>query len=228
MRIDRRLTFIGVMLVVLSMTMATQYATTKVGYSYSIVHPSESDIRFIGSDNGSGGRILRVDGTNASGDQDVIIALGNWMPGSIKNYTAAFGIVNEELMQVNITHINVSGTGANYFNIWLHGDRSADVSTDATTAVQVVSAGTALYNSSHEVWKLGAGDGVTSTMNASSEDIYLTWDADAHVMYSTNDTDATNGTSDFVWVQVSLDIPAGASASSYSGYIWVHFRASPP
>lgn len=47
MRIDRRLVLIGVMLIVLSMTMATQYAVTKVGYSYSIVHPSDADIRFI-------------------------------------------------------------------------------------------------------------------------------------------------------------------------------------
>ncbi len=47
MRIDRRLMLIGVMLIVLSMTMATQYAVTKVGYSYSIVHPSDADIRFI-------------------------------------------------------------------------------------------------------------------------------------------------------------------------------------
>ena len=53
MRIDRRLTFIGVMLVVLSMTMATQYATTKVSYTFGIVHPSNADIRFVGSDNSS-------------------------------------------------------------------------------------------------------------------------------------------------------------------------------
>ena len=46
MRLDRRLTLIGIMIIVLSVTMATQYATTKVGYSYSIVHPSNADIRF--------------------------------------------------------------------------------------------------------------------------------------------------------------------------------------
>jgi len=37
-RLDRRLVLIGVMLVVLSMTMATQYATTEVNYSFAIVH----------------------------------------------------------------------------------------------------------------------------------------------------------------------------------------------
>ena len=46
-KIDRRLTLVGVMFIILSMSMATQYATTRVTYSFSIVHPSESDIRYI-------------------------------------------------------------------------------------------------------------------------------------------------------------------------------------
>jgi len=80
MRLDRRLTLIGIMIIVLSVTMATQYATTKVGYSYSIVHPSNADIRFIGSDNSSDGTmVLRVDGDNSSGSRNVKVKLGgNW------------------------------------------------------------------------------------------------------------------------------------------------------
>ena len=80
MRLDRRLTLIGIMIIVLSVTMATQYATTKVGYSYSIVHPSNADIRFIGSDNSSDGTMfLRVDGDNSSGSRNVKVKLGgNW------------------------------------------------------------------------------------------------------------------------------------------------------
>jgi len=46
--------------------MATQYAVTKVGYEFSIVHPSDADIRFIGSDNSTDGRVLRVDGANGT------------------------------------------------------------------------------------------------------------------------------------------------------------------
>ena len=53
-RIDKCLTLIGGMLVVLSLTMTTHYATTEVNYSFTIVHPSDSDIRYIGSDNPSG------------------------------------------------------------------------------------------------------------------------------------------------------------------------------
>ena len=84
------------MLVVLSMTMATQYATTRVSYSFAIVHPSEADIRYIGSDNSSGDsqRVLRA--TNNTTSPTVTIERGDWMPSSEKNYTAAFGIVNEE------------------------------------------------------------------------------------------------------------------------------------
>lgn len=110
MRLDRRLTLIGIMIIVLSVTMATQYATTKVGYSYSIVHPSNADIRFIGSDNSSDvTRVLRVDGDNSSGSRNVKVKLGgNWTENYNKTYTAAFGIVNEERFNVTITHINVS------------------------------------------------------------------------------------------------------------------------
>ncbi len=80
MRLDRRLTLIGIMIIVLSVTMATQYATTKVGYSYNIVHPSNADIWFIGSDNSSDGTmVLRVDGDNSSGSRNVKVKLGgNW------------------------------------------------------------------------------------------------------------------------------------------------------
>ncbi len=85
MKIDRRLTMLGVMLIVLSMTMATQYATTAVTYSFGIVHPSNADIRYIGSDNSSNGgvRVLRVS-NNASGSKFVTMELGNWSTFSIQ------------------------------------------------------------------------------------------------------------------------------------------------
>src|SRR5512137_943577 len=128
MRIDRRLVLLGIVIIVLSMTMATQYATTKVAYSFAIVHPSDADIRFIGSDNSSGDsqRVLRVTNNDTGGPYSVTIELGSWMPNSQKNYTAAFGIVNEEVQAVNITYVNVSGVNASYLDIWLHGDRSED------------------------------------------------------------------------------------------------------
>jgi len=230
MKADRRLTILGVLLIVMSMTMATQYATTKVGYEFAVVHPSDADIRFIGSDNSSdsNGRVLRVeDGTNASGHKNVKIVLGDWMPNSEKNYTAAFGIVNEEGFKVNISHINVSGTGTTWMNIWLHGDRDVDAPSDGT-AVKVVTAGAANFDADNEVWTLGAGNGDPDDMsNDTVTQLSTPWDETAHVRYSINDANnSVNETSDFVWVQVALDIPSDAANLSYSGTIWVHFKAT--
>jgi hypothetical protein len=217
------------MLVVLSMTTATQYATTKVGYEYSIVHPSNADIRFIGSDNSSdaSGRVLRVDGTNASGQQSVKIVLGSWMPNSMKNYSAAFGIVNEEGFTVNITYVNVSGTGSQYIDMWVHGDRDEDAPNDGTS-VKVVEDGVAEHTASACVWQLATGNGNPANMCADGTTQLTTpWDDTAHVRYSINNANnSVNGTSDFVWVQVALDIPSNAASGSFSGIIWCHFEAN--
>lgn len=227
MRIDRRLVLIGVMIIVLSMTMATQYATTKIGYSYSIVHPSDADIRFIGSDNSSDGiRVLRVDGTNGSTDQDLKIQLGgNLSAGMNKTYTAAFGIVNEESYNITITHINVSATnGADYMQIWLHGDRDALATSDGT-GVLVWSKGTVGQDSTSSTWGLAAGDQDSNTMDGAGDT--TAWDDTAHVRYSTYDTDAVNNTDDYVWVQISLNIPSDADSSgTFNGIVYVHTRAT--
>jgi len=227
MNIDRRLTILGVMLVVLSMTMATQYATTKVGYTYSIVHPSNADIRFIGSDNGSDGRVLRAlnNGTVAS----VQLSFGNWSANSNKTYTAAFGIVNEETMSVNITHINISTTtGADYMQIWLHSNRSTNAVDDGTK-VFIWNKGTLGYTSSSCAWTLAAGNQNTSNMCADGiTQISTPWDTTREVRYSVNNVNASvNATSDFVWVQISIDIPAAADQTgTHDGTVWIHFKAS--
>jgi hypothetical protein len=45
MRLEKRLLVLGVAIIVLIMTMASQFATTSLTYSFAIVHPSDSDIR---------------------------------------------------------------------------------------------------------------------------------------------------------------------------------------
>ncbi len=228
MKIDRRLTILGVMLVVLSMTMATQYATTKVSYTYSIVHPSNADIRFIGSDNGSDGRVLRAlnNGTVAS----VQLYFGNWSANSNKTYTAAFGIVNEELMNVNITHINISTTtGADYMQIWLHSNRSTNAIDDGTKTY-IWNKGPLGYTSSANcAWRLGAGNQNVSNMCADGiTQLTTPWDTTKSVRYSVNNANASvNATSDFVWVQISIDIPAAADQTgTHNGTVWIHFKAN--
>jgi hypothetical protein len=216
------------MIVVLSMTMATQYATTKVSYTFGIVHPSNADIRFVGSDNSSdaSGRVLRVAG-NTSGSQNVVISLGDWMPNSMKNYTAAFAIVNEEGFKVNITFINVSGTGASNISIYLHGNRTTDAASEVTSAkVLSVSAGVSKHTAANCEWILAAGDGDTSTMNGSA--IKTPWDTSANVRYNqTTNIFAKNNTRDYVWVQVSISIPSNAPAqAAATGQIWIHFKAT--
>ena len=225
MRIDRRLMLVGVLIVVLSTTMATQYATTRAAYSFTIVHPSDADIRFIGSDNSShdSQRVLRVENNN-SGTRFVTLELGYWMPDSRKNYTAAFGIVNEESVAVNITHINVSGTNSSFIDIWLHGDRDADYTSDGIASVKVVSDGSALYSASDVVWTLAAGDGDSTDMDGGA--IQTPWDETSHVRYSVDDTDAGNETDDYVWVGISLDVDKYAQEQAATGTIYIHFKAS--
>jgi hypothetical protein len=228
MRIDRRLTFIGVILIVLSMTMATQYATTKVAYTFGIVHPSNADIRFIGSDNNSDDniRVLRVT-NNASASRYVEIKLGDWFPNSVKNYTAVFAIVNEEHFSVNITYVNMSGTAANYVDVWLHGNRTTEAALEGTSArVKVVGGGVSLQTVDNTAWILGAGNGDPANMNGTS--IQTGWDTTAHVRYNQTTTIfARNSTRDWVWVQISLNIPSNAAdAASATGSIWFHFEAT--
>jgi hypothetical protein len=227
MRIDRRVTLLGVMLVVLSTTMATQYATTKVAFSYGIVHPSNADIRFVGSDNSSDGlgRVLRVDNTTSWYAQ---ISLGNWMPNSKKNYTAAFAIVNEENTIVNITNANISGTGWNYLTVWLHGNRSKDASEEQAAAkVCILNNGVSPFGTSGCAWRLGAGNKNPANMNGTA--ILTPWDGTSHVRYnSTTVIYAENGTRDFVWVEISLNIPPTVTPvpTAATGILYIYFKAT--
>lgn len=227
MRIDRRLTFIGVMLIVLSMTMATQFATTKVGYSYSIVHPSNADIRYIGSDNSTDGRLLRVDGTNGTNMESLTMSFGNWGADTNKTYSASFAIVNEEYIPVKIMYINVSNTtGKNYLQIWLHGDRDKKVGDDGGSPVFMYNNGTIVNATNTVAWTLAGGDQNTSNMSDGTYNIPTPWDNTKGVRYSLNDSDAASGAADFVWVQISLNIPRNPDQNStHDGTIWIHFEA---
>ena len=226
MRIDRRLVLIGVMIIVLSMTMATQYATTRIGYSYSIVHPSDADIRFIGSDNLSDGiRVLRVEDNSSATSRYLKVEFGNISVNTNKTYTAAFGIVNEEMYNITITHVNLTASdGADYMQIWLHGDRDARADVDGTS-ICVWDKATIGYDATSSVWGLAAGDQNSSSMDGTSE--ATSWDNTAGVRYSTYDTNAANNTDDYVWVQISLEVPADADTSdSFTGALYIHTRAT--
>jgi hypothetical protein len=230
MRIDRRLTIIGIMLIVLSMTMATQYATTRVGYEYNIVHPSNADIRFIASDNSTDNiTVLRVTGANGTNAQIKLHIGGNFSSGTNKTYTACFAIVNEEVFKVNITNVNVSigGGMADYMQIWLHKNRTklAGSETGYGAPVMLWDKGTAKKSGSTQgAWILGAGNTEPSNMNGTRSRTNWT---DHNVRFSKYNGQAVNGTSDFVWVQISIDLPlAPAEGGAHTGSIYFHFEAN--
>lgn len=234
MKVNRKVTILAVLFLVLNMFIATQYAVTRVGYEYSLVHPCDASIRFIGSDNSTDGiRVLRVVGSNTS-DIQLILRLGdNYSTNQIKTYSAAFGIVNEEEHPVNITHINVSSVNYTYMKIWLHGNRTANAinTTNDPTTVFMWDNDTIVNTSNTTAWTLAAGDANSSTMcyntsNSTNCTILTDWDNVSHVRYSLNNSLANTSISDFVWVQITLDIPESIdSTGSRTGTIWIHLES---
>ena len=234
MKVNSKLMIIGVLLLVLNMVIATQYAVTKVAYEYYIRHPSDADIRFIGSDNSTDGkRMLRIAGDNVT-NFAIKIYLGNISNNQTNYFSAAFGIINEEQLELNITHINISSINYSYMKIWLHGDRDANannISSDPST-VLMWDNNTMVNTSNTTAWTLAAGNSNTSDMcanvsNRPATTINTPWDENAHVRYSLNNTNAESGISDFVWVQIGLEIPGNIDTSGlHSGSIWIHLEAN--
>jgi hypothetical protein len=233
MRIDKRLFIIGVMVLVTAMVMATQYSVTKIGYELNIVHPSNSNIRFIGSDNSSDAvRVLRVAGPNST-KVSVILELGNLSINQTITYSAAFGIVNEEKFAVNITHINVTSLNWTYMKIWLHGDRDADASdnTSDPRSVFMFNNGTVVNASNTTAWILAAGnnnpgDMCSNVSDRTNNSCNTTWDQTTHVRFSENNTNATTNVSDYVWAQIVIEVHDVVDCiGPHTGTIFINFEA---
>jgi len=234
MKVNKKLMILAVLFLILNMITATQYAVTKIGYEYSIVHPCDANIRYIGSDNSSDNiRILRVIGSNTTNVGVKLRLGGNVTTNQINHYSAAFGIVNEEEHALNITHINISSDNHTYLEIYLHGDRDALGNSTATdnTSVFMWNNNTMVNLSNTTAWILAAGDANSSTMCYNTTDrnncsVSTTWDETAHVRYSLSNYDAVSNLSDFVWVQVTINIPNTADfLGSHTGMIWIHFES---
>jgi len=234
MKVKKKWLILAVFFLVLNMVAATQYAVTRVGYEYYIVHPSNADIRYIGSDNSSDNiRVIRVSNNNSTG-VGIKLNLGeDFTLNSIYHYSAAFGIVNENNYSVNITHINVSSFNHTYLKIWLHGDRDANANSTATDSSSVFmwNNNTLVNLSNTTAWILAAGNENPKDMCYNISDrtncsINTTWDDTAGVRYSLNNSNAVSNISDFVWVQVAIDIPSTADCWGYhSGTIWIHLES---
>jgi len=215
----KKLLIVGVALVAVSAVAATQYARAELSYTYNINHPSNGFIRFVGGDNATDGmRVLRADATNTTLELD----FGEMTAGVNKTYTAAFAIVNEENFSVDITDIEVATTsGADYLHIWLHGDPTAagggTFMWDGSNGDQTPGDGTA--------WTLAAGNSNPADMDGTS--IATTWDSTAEVRYTEDTTPAADGNDDYVWVQISLDIPSNPDGlTAHTGTISFDFQAT--
>ena len=231
--VNTRLFLIGLLLLISAMVFATQFAVTKVSYDFNIVHPSNANIRLIGSDNATDNlRLLRVAGSNVT-RVTLKLALGNFTMDQRNYFSAAFGIVNEENFAVNITYFNVSAPNCTYMKIWLHGDRDANANSTLNdpTSVLMYYNGTIMHAGNASAWTLAAGNRNPADMCSNISDrvnhtIPTPWDQTSHVRYSRNETNASSSHSDFVWVQVEIEVPASADFSGlHEGTIYVHFQA---
>jgi hypothetical protein len=234
MNIEKRFFIIGLLIVMTGMIMATQFATTRLGYEFNIVHPSNANLRLIGSDNSSdGARILRVDGANGSSAL-LKLAFGNFSANQTVSYSAAFGIVNEEFYALNITRINVTSSNCTYLRIWLHGDPTADASINGSdnSSILMYNNGTFVNLTNTTAWVLAPGNHNTSDMCSNTSDRVnhssrTPWDSTTHVRYSENTTRAVSNVSDYVWVQVTVDIPVTTDfAGPHAGTIFISLETS--
>ncbi len=214
----KKLLIVGVALVAVSAVAATQYARAELSYTYNINHPSNGFIRFVGGDNATDGeRILRADSDN----QTLTLDFGEMTAGVNKTYTAAFAIVNEENFSVDITDVDVTTNGNDdYLQIWLHGDPALKAEDDPSS-VFVWDNGT----NKAGTWTLAAGNSDPANMDGSGID--TAWDSTAHVRYTEETTGATDGDDDYVWVQVSIDVPQHPDGlNAHTGTISFDFQAS--
>ena len=231
MKTDPRLLVIGLLLVVSTMVVATQFAITDIGMEYKIVSKKDYGTRYIGSDNTSDGiRVLRAiknDPTNA-----FKIVLGNISNNYIYTYTAAFGIANEENFSIDITHIDVKSINHTYLKIWLHGNRTANaenISNDPTS-VLMYDNGTIVNSSSTIAWTLAPGDNNKNTLcsNITDRDKYTfknEYDDIANVYYTLNNSNFTTTFSDYVWVQVQVNVPELIDGKGvHPGTIYIYYK----
>ncbi len=232
-KIDIRLTLIGILIVISTMVAATQFAITDLRYEYQIIIPTIQDhgLKFFGSDNSTDGiRLLRSDESRNEGSLKIV--LGNVSKNSSYTYTAAFGIVNEENYSISITHIEVLSESNSNINIWLHGNRLEDASnsTNDPTSVLMFSNGNLINCEDTIAWKLAGGDnnGETICNNTQNREKYTnttSLDEIANVRYSLNNSMATSGVSDYVWVQVQADIPYSENGETIkTGNIVINYQ----
>jgi hypothetical protein len=219
----KKLLLVGILAVTLSTISATQYVRADLGFSYEIVHPSESDIRYIGYDlAGDDKTVLR-----SYDDSTATLYFGRWSTNQTKTYTAAVGIVNEEPFPIEITGVKVFTPGIASIQIWLHGDESMNAED---------SGGILMHDSDSPLtppagtWTLAAGNMDYTDMSDGVNPPVLTgWcTKGSKVRVADSAPLAQTTVADYVWVQIVLTVPENldiADLDLYTGSIQFDFSS---
>jgi len=201
--------------------LAAQYTSATIAYQYHI--QAEKIVWFGAGDKSTDGiYVLRA----VSNGSTPYLELGYLFAGINKTYTAAFAIVNEELVSLAITGITVTNTsGGEKVYIWLHKNASALAWNDGGVNASAIS-------ETNPYW-LAAGDGNNTTVKDASGVLHggLTYDAQSHTKPLDMTWIGSDGSSstqaDFVWVLVIIKVPSGTAAGDYTGgSIVITFKAS--
>jgi len=169
------------------------------------------------------------------------IALGDWFPDTNKTYPAAFAIVNPEEKEFRISSIDLKGEEElGHVEVWVHRYRDkpsnpelVDVETeDEGDKMLYYQEGNA-YEYPGDGWLLGEGTGYqedeegeltldyanqTETGTATLENGTWMYDRDGP-------KEAVEGSSNFVWVEISVTPDYGASPGDYQGPIEIGVEA---
>jgi hypothetical protein len=232
MNIHFRLFVIGMLLLITTMAVATQFALSDLEYQFIVGIIPDQGIHYIGSDNSTDGiRVLRRTDPNSENFQ---LFLGNISSNSKWTYSSAFAIVNEDRFVKHITHIDVISNNNTNIKIWLHDHKknNANSMSDTTNSVLMYNNGTIKNYNKTIAWTLAPGDRNASTICSNITDIKnytsnTSWDSIANVRYSLNNDPTKHQYSDYVWVQIEIVIPADMHIKEqYLGSIHVHFKSN--
>jgi len=231
MNIHFRLFVIGMLLLITTMAVATQFGLSDLEYQFIVGIIPDHGIHYIGSDNSTDGiRVLRRTNPNSENFQ---LFLGNVSSNSKWAYSSAFAIVNEDRFVKHITHIDVISNNNTNIKIWLHDHKNnnANYPSNTTRSVLMFSNGTISNCSTTIAWSLAPGDRNASTICSNITDPYNytsnnSWDSIANVFYSLNNNRNKHEYSDYVWVQIEIDIPADMQIKEqYIGLIRIYFKS---
>ncbi|MDI6708824.1 MAG: hypothetical protein QME47_07065 [Candidatus Thermoplasmatota archaeon] len=204
--------------------------------------PKGPEIDFMACDRIGGGYVL-TGYTNRS----VRFNLGEWYANTSRSFPGAFAIVNAQSAAIRIEKIEVIGDGS-YLRIYLHKNRTKPcnssivapgIITETSDDMQLYYDGSTSIAWGSAGWKLAAGLGYNETNNLIYTNGTYTVNAtriggfpDANYyfwLYSesapSNASLANNDTANFVWVEIDVVVPPGASSVSVSGELIFYFRS---